>query len=294
MPSTGLPRRAPFAQRRRRDPTRAKAGHRRACGADARKHRQVRRFDVVDDLGTEPAERELHRAHVARSVTADCDVHRTPLVDGSSPALASNRLPKGTADGLERRLGDMVRIAARRLDMDRRAGRLGEARQHVQRQAGVLLECDLDVRSAAEVDRGTRECVVHRHDGVAVAGDAATIAERLVERAPEGDRLVLGRVVIARLDVTGSFEHEIEPGVERELLEKVVVQARSGRDAHAAGAVEGKPHDESGLGGRAQNSSFAARRPTRRATAGRAVARVSRRAASSSSASRTEARIAVL
>ena len=99
-----------------------------------------------------------------------------------------------------------------------------------------------------------RERVVHRHDRIAVARDPAPVAERSVERGAERERRVLGGVVVARLEVAGPFEEQIEARVERELLEEVVVEAGAGRNAHAARAVEGEPGREARLRRRAQRA----------------------------------------
>ena len=76
----------------------------------------------------------------------------------------------------------------------------------MRRHARVGLERQLGVRAAAEVDGGACERVVHRHDRVAVARDAAPVAERRVERLAERERRVLGRVVVAGLEVAGALE----------------------------------------------------------------------------------------
>ena len=162
------------------------------------------------------------------------------------------------ADGLERGLGGVVLVAARRLDVERQPAGLGEALEDVAREAGVGLEPELRPRPTAEVDGGAGERVVHRHDRVAVAGDPAPVAERAVERLAERERGVLGRVVGARLEVAHAFEHEVEPAVEGELLEQVVVQARAGGDAHTPGAVEREPDADPRLGRRAQVADAAA------------------------------------
>ena len=60
--------------------------------------------------------------------------------------------------------------------------------------------------------------------------------------------------MVAGLEIAGALEHEVEPGVERELLEEVVVEPGAGRNAHAARAVEREPHREPRLGGRAQRA----------------------------------------
>ena len=142
---------------------------------------------------------------------------------------------------------------------------------------GLGLERELGVRAAAEVDGGAGERVVHRHDGVAVARDPAPVAERPVERLAERERRVLDGVVVAGLEVARALDDEVEPGVEGELLEEVVVDAGAGlrrgrgsrRRARAARRCASR-RSRAG-GGRA------GRRLRRPAPAGRAAARASRR-----------------
>ena len=138
------------------------------------------------------------------------------------------------------------------------------------REPGIALETELGRRPAAEVDRRPRERVVHRDDGVAVARDSAAVAERTVERLPEGERRILGRVVLTGLEIADALEHEVEPGVERELLEQVVVEPRAGPHDDAAGAVEAEAHAHPGLRRRAEMSDACARPPPERAPVGRA------------------------
>ena len=57
--------------------------------------------------------------------------------------------------------------------------------------------------------------------------------------------------MVAGLGVAAPFEDEIEAGVERELLEEVVVESRARRDADAARAVEREPDAQRGLRRRA-------------------------------------------
>ena len=146
----------------------------------------------------------------------------------------------------------MVRVAAARLDVHREPAGLRERAEEVRGHAGLGLDRELGVRAAAEVDGGAGERVVHRHDRVAVARDPASVAEGAVERLAERERGVLDGVVVARLEVAGALDDEVEPGVEGELLEEVVVDAGAGVDAHAARAVEPEAHGDARLGGRAQ------------------------------------------
>ena len=55
-------------------------------------------------------------------------------------------------------------------------------------------------------------------------------------------------MVPAGLEIAGCVDDEIEVPVEGQLLEQVVVEPRSRRDSHAAGAVEPKADTDRGLG----------------------------------------------
>ena len=68
------------------------------------------------------------------------------------------------------------------------------AADQVQLEAGRLAGVH-QVRAAGDVDDGLHERLVERHRGVAVAGDAALVAERLPDRLAEHDPDVLDRVV---------------------------------------------------------------------------------------------------
>ena len=124
----------------------------------------------------------------------------------------------------------MVRLPAACLHMEPQTACLGQAPEDVRRETRVALELHLGRRPAAEIDRRARQRVVHRYDRVAVAGDAAPVAQGVVERLAERERRVLGRVVGTGLEVADTFEDEIEAAVERKLLEEVVVDSGSGRD----------------------------------------------------------------
>ena len=143
------------------------------------------------------------------------------------------------------------------------------------------------MRTAAEVDGRARERIVHRHDRVAVPRDAATVAERLVERLAERERRVLGRVVVARLEVAGALEDQVE--------------ARHGRRAARGSGRRGRRRSRRARGSHRRaraaprNASPPSRGPCRRGAGPRATGdgRSSTRASastsrSSSAASRTE------
>ena len=82
------------------------------------------------------------------------------------------------------------------------------------------------------------ERLVHRHHRVAVAADPAAVAERPVERLPEHDADVLGRVVRTGLEVAGGAHRQVEPRVAGEQVEHVVEEPDAGARSARARPVE--------------------------------------------------------
>ena len=227
MPSTGRPS-ASRARSASSSPCAPQLVHRRARRADARQHGEIGARDVVDELGAEPAQRDLDRADVPGAVVADGDLHSIPFVDGMPADSARTAVRSARPTALY--AASAVWCASRPVASTWIAIRPACARrgEEVPRHPGLGLERELGERPAAEIDGGARERVVHRHDRVAVARDPAPVAERAVERLAERERGVLDRVVVAGLEVAGALDDEVEPGVEGELLEEVVVDAGAG------------------------------------------------------------------
>ena len=277
MPSTGRSSAIARAQRLV-EPLLPQLGHRRAGRADARQHREVGARDVVDELGAEAAQRDLDRADVPGAVVADGDLHSRPFVDGmpddscAQRGLAARGRPPCTRP---RRCG------ARRGRSPRRAPRAARPARASRRSARP---CRARARSTApraggrrgrrRRARARRPSARPRRRSARSRGGRRAPVERLAER----ERGVLDRVVVAGLEIARALDDEVEPGVEGELLEEVVVDPGAGLDPHAARAVEAEAHRDPRLGGRAQVAHAAARGLGSPARAGRARARASRRA----------------
>ena len=119
---SACPRRAARAARRRS--ARRRPVHRRARGADARAGSRGRRpRRRRSSSAPSRRERELDRADVARAVARRSRRSQDPLRRRDERALGANRGAQRAADRLERRLGDVMRIVARRLDVDAHARR---------------------------------------------------------------------------------------------------------------------------------------------------------------------------
>ena len=111
---------------------------------------------------------------------------------------------------LEAGLRDVMRVApgaARHVQREQRVHR--EGAEELLEQLGIHL-ADLgplerhvpgEERPAGDVDRRLRQRLVHRHQRVAEAADAALVAERLGDRAAEHDADILGGVVEVDMQV---------------------------------------------------------------------------------------------
>ena len=103
----------------------------------------------------------------------------------------------------------VVRPAVHGLDVDVGAGAAGEAFEEVLDKFGLQIAdqaranfgFDVMGRAAAEVDSGEAEGLVHGHEEIAGAQDAALIAERLVEGLAERDADVFDRVMLIDVEV---------------------------------------------------------------------------------------------
>jgi hypothetical protein len=73
---------------------------------------------------------------------------------------------------------------------------------------------------------------------VAVAHDAALVAERLVERLAQGDADVLDRVVMIDVHVALGLDHQVDQAVARDLLQHVLEEGDAGVEARGATAVQ--------------------------------------------------------
>src|SRR5262245_11170729 len=74
----------------------------------------------------------------------------------------------------------------------------------------LYFEIDRRVRPAAKVDGGHGQRLVHRHDEVAGAVDAAPIAERRRHRLAEGDAEILDGVMLVDVQVPNSLDLQVE------------------------------------------------------------------------------------
>ena len=95
-------------------------------------------------------------------------------------------------------------------------------------------------RPAGDVDRGLGQRLVHRHQRVAEAADAALVAERLGEGLAEHDADILGGVVEVDMQVALGPHRQVEQPVAGQRGQHVVEKADAGGDIGRPGPVEAR------------------------------------------------------
>ena len=162
------------------------------------------------------------------------------------------------AERLERGLGQVVVVAARAAQVERRARGPGERLEgmldELERQPADALaaerQVDHRVRPATDIDDGRGDRLVHRaRRRRRTGGCPARSPSASRERRPEDERDVLDGVVLVDLEVAVRLDREVEEAVVRERAQEVVVEADPGVDGRVAGAVEPEGDGDVGLAG---------------------------------------------
>ena len=182
-----------------------------------------------------------------------------PLVEGTAcgwRGSISIAARKDAGHGLEAGLGDVVVVLAVVVPhMQRDAGVLGECLEELAEQLGVEA-ADLGARKlhlpdeiwpARDIERGSRQRLVHGKVDRGVAADALALAQRPRNRLAERDAGILDRVVVVDVQVALRPDRHVDQRMARKLLQHVVEKADAGGDFEAAGAVEIDFHRDGGL-----------------------------------------------
>src|SRR4051812_14708961 len=127
---------------------------------------------------------------------------------GCPPSRSSRRANEGPSP-LRRRLWNVRWLTPGSIFWTKQA----KPGASVEVRHGGLREVALERRvgTAGDVDRRAGARLVHRHQRVAVAGDAGAVAQRLVDRLAEHDARVLHSVMRACLEVALRLHVEVEP-----------------------------------------------------------------------------------
>ncbi len=157
------------------------------------------------------------------------------------------RLPQRAGEALESALGDvMIVLAVQRFDVQRDSSSLREGMEPVLEHLGIHLAepllAELGVphqpRTTGDVERDAGQRLVHRGERIAVAADAALVAQRLRHRLADRDAGVLHRMMLVDMQIALRADVKVDQRVAGELLQHVIEEADAGFHLIQAGAVE--------------------------------------------------------
>jgi hypothetical protein len=140
----------------------------------------------------------------------------------------------------------MAGAAVEHLDVDVGARADREALEEIVNELGLKiadahhfhLQVDHRVRTPAEIDRGDRQRLVHRHHEVAGAVDPAPVAECLRHRLAEGDAEIFDGVMLIDVEIPVRVNPQVEGSVPRHELQHVIEKPDAGVHAILPLAVE--------------------------------------------------------
>jgi hypothetical protein len=176
------------------------------------------------------------------------------------------RLVDGAGEAFEDGLGHVVGVAAvEDLGVEIAAGVDGEGAQEFLDElegeeadrGDVSGSAILEVGAPGEIDDDARQGLVHGEIGVAVAADAALIAEGAGEGLAEDDSRILDGVVQVDLDIAIGIHLQIDQPMAGEEDEHVVEERDLRADAALAGAVDREIEPDPGFAGITLNLSCA-------------------------------------
>ena len=85
-------------------------------------------------------------------------------------------------------------------------------------------------RAPAQVNSRNRQRLIHRHEKVTGAQDAALVAQRAVKALAQRDAHIFDRVVLIDIQIALALQIQIECAVAREEFQHVIEEADAGED----------------------------------------------------------------
>jgi hypothetical protein len=161
-------------------------------------------------------------------------------------------------------------VSPHQIEMDGESGVERQRAEELGREEDVVVAEHLplgdihvvgEIRPAGHVDHRPHQRLVERDQGVGVAADARTVAQRLRDGLPEGDPGVLHRMVAVHVKIAAALDGEIQQRVPREGFEHVVEEADTRAHLRLAPAVEDDADAEVGFVGLAVDVADAGHRP---------------------------------
>ena len=83
-------------------------------------------------------------------------------------------------------------------------------------------------RASAEIDRGDPQGLVHRHQKISGAQNAALVAQGSIEGLAQSDADIFDGVVLIDVEIAVALQFKIEAAVMREQFQHVIEEANAG------------------------------------------------------------------
>ena len=119
----------------------------------------------------------------------------------------------------------------------------------VAHQPRAHLGIDSEGSASAQIDGCNCKSLVHRHQEVSGAQNAALVAKGAIEGLAQRDAHVLDGMVLVNVEVSIAFEFQVECAVAGEELQHVIEEANAGGDLVLAAAFDGEMDGDTRLGG---------------------------------------------
>jgi len=163
------------------------------------------------------------------------------------PLVARDSETQRAREGFEHRFDLMMRgTSVQGTQVHVGAGGLREALKEIFDKLDLkiadALRCDFrvyDTKGAAtKIDGGRGESLVHRHEEISGAQDAALRTERFLQRFPKGDANIFDGVMLVHVEIAAGLHLQIECAMTRDEFEHVVEEVNACRDAGISTAIE--------------------------------------------------------
>ena len=93
---------------------------------------------------------------------------------------------------------------------------------------GGQIEVPHQIGAAREIERAAHQSVIHSQQAIAVAPNAAFIAESLAQGLPQGDAHIFDRMVVINVQISRAADGHVHQSMAGQLIEHVIEKANAG------------------------------------------------------------------
>jgi hypothetical protein len=161
--------------------------------------------------------------------------------------IGFQRTAKRAGDRFKGRFRNMVAIDAMQfIDMQGDAAVGGEGLKKFTHQfcvesadfLGWQIKVPNQIGTAREIERAAHQSVIHSQQAIAVAPNAALVAESLRQGLTQGDAHIFDRMMVINVQISGAAQGHVDQSMTGQLIEHVIEKADAGLIVIEAAAIE--------------------------------------------------------